>query len=76
MFLFCRQKLFLTVQSEVLPRYGYEGSSNGVYKMMGDMKPYIKDSWCHLELDHQYTRTHPSEKTMCAPFQIDEYNGC
>lgn len=42
-FLAERQKLFLTVQSEVLPRYGYEGSSNGVYKMMGDMKPYIKD---------------------------------
>eukprot|EP00435_Cladocopium_sp_Y103_P027343 s4606_g6.t1 len=40
---FERQKLFLTVQIEVLPRYGYEGSSNGVYKMMGDMKPYIKD---------------------------------
>ena len=38
-----RQKLFLTVQSKVLPRYGYEGTSNGVYKMMGDMKPYIKD---------------------------------
>lgn len=42
-FLAERQKLFLTVQSKVLPRYGYEGTSNGVYKMMGDMKPYIKD---------------------------------
>ena len=74
MFLFCRQKLFLTVQSEVLPRYGYEGSSNGVYKMMGDMKPYIKDSLCSkpgttstLEPIH--------DETVCAPFKIDEYNG-
>lgn len=38
-----RQKLFLKVQMRVLPRYGYEGSSSGVYKMMGDMRPFIKD---------------------------------
>ena len=39
---FLRQQLFLTVQSEVLPKFGYEGTSLGVYKMMGDMKPYVQ----------------------------------
>jgi len=42
-FLAERQKLFLKVQMRVLPRYGYEGSSSGVYKMMGDMRPFIKE---------------------------------
>ncbi|CAE7602347.1 tycA [Symbiodinium sp. CCMP2456] len=42
-FLEQRQQLFLTVQSEVLPKFGYEGTSLGVYKMMGDMKPYVQE---------------------------------
>jgi len=36
-----RQELMLEVQSVVLPRYGYEGSRAGVYKMMADMGPYV-----------------------------------
>jgi len=43
-FLTERSKIFLTVQSQVLPRYGFEGSPKGVINMMADMKPYIKDS--------------------------------
>mmetsp|Transcript_30803 Transcript_30803/g.57746 ORF Transcript_30803/g.57746 Transcript_30803/m.57746 type:complete len:335 (+) Transcript_30803:50-1054(+) len=43
-FLEQRQKLFLTVQSDVLPRFGYEGTSLGVYKMMGDMNPYVQEA--------------------------------
>lgn len=38
-----RQSLFLTVQEKVLPKYGFEGSLEGVHHMMGDMKPYIRD---------------------------------
>ena len=29
-----RQKLFLTVQKEVLPKHGFEGSPKGVFEMM------------------------------------------
>ncbi|CAK9091509.1 unnamed protein product [Durusdinium trenchii] len=29
-----RQKLFLTVQSAVLPRYGLEGTERGVFEML------------------------------------------
>eukprot|EP00931_Biecheleriopsis_adriatica_P041521 TRINITY_DN23721_c0_g1_i1.p1 TRINITY_DN23721_c0_g1~~TRINITY_DN23721_c0_g1_i1.p1 ORF type:complete len:364 (-),score=91.51 TRINITY_DN23721_c0_g1_i1:33-1040(-) len=43
-FLSQRQKLFLTVQSTVLPRYGFTGDAKGVYTMMADMKPYIQDA--------------------------------
>jgi len=38
-----RQELFLSVQSVVLPSYGFEGSQSGVYKMMGAMGPFIND---------------------------------
>merc|ERR1719245_214471 len=33
-FNFDRQKLFLTVQSKVLPMYGFEGNQRGVFEMM------------------------------------------
>lgn len=36
-----RQQLFLTVQSKVLPKYGFEGSQPGVLKMMGAMGPFV-----------------------------------
>eukprot|EP00930_Biecheleria_cincta_P046867 TRINITY_DN32397_c0_g1_i1.p1 TRINITY_DN32397_c0_g1~~TRINITY_DN32397_c0_g1_i1.p1 ORF type:complete len:348 (+),score=75.86 TRINITY_DN32397_c0_g1_i1:141-1184(+) len=42
-FLAERAKIFLTVQRLVLPRYGFEGSPAGVFKMMGAMQPYLKD---------------------------------
>lgn len=42
-FLAERSKVFLTVQRRVLPRFGFEGSPAGVFKMMGAMQPYIKD---------------------------------
>lgn len=38
-----RQELFLMVQSEILPKYGFEGTTSGVYKMMGDMGPFVDD---------------------------------
>merc|ERR1712217_922530 len=38
-----RQNLFLTVQKRVLPKYGFEGTVSGVYKMMGAMGPFLKD---------------------------------
>ena len=47
-----RQKLFLTVQSQVLPKFGYEGTSLGVYKMMGDMKPYVQATCKESPLAH------------------------
>jgi len=42
-FLKRRKELLLTVQREVLPRYGFEGSLAGVFKMMGAMGSYVKD---------------------------------
>mmetsp|Transcript_86097 Transcript_86097/g.191785 ORF Transcript_86097/g.191785 Transcript_86097/m.191785 type:complete len:508 (-) Transcript_86097:101-1624(-) len=38
-----RQELFLTVQRPLLPKYGFEGSQQGVFKMMGAMGPFLKD---------------------------------
>ncbi|CAJ1363932.1 unnamed protein product [Effrenium voratum] len=43
-----RQELMLEVQSVVLPKYGFEGSRAGVYKMMAAMGPYaaaFADGW-------------------------------
>eukprot|EP00913_Durusdinium_trenchii_P003563 g3295.t1 len=37
-----RQELMLEVQSVVLPKYGFEGSRAGVYKMMAAMGPYVE----------------------------------
>lgn len=37
-----RQELMLEVQSLVLPKYGFEGSRAGVYKMMAAMGPYVE----------------------------------
>mmetsp|Transcript_62045 Transcript_62045/g.116009 ORF Transcript_62045/g.116009 Transcript_62045/m.116009 type:complete len:443 (-) Transcript_62045:77-1405(-) len=37
-----RQELMLEVQSIVLPKYGFEGSRAGVYKMMAAMGPYVE----------------------------------
>jgi len=48
-----RQKLFLTVQGAVLPRYGFEGTQRGVYKMMGEWGPFVEDPECqrlHTEI--------------------------
>lgn len=42
-FLRLRQDLMLEVQSEILPKYGFEGTPAGVYKMFGAMAPFIKD---------------------------------
>ena len=42
-FLHKRQELFLTVQAAILPDYGFEGSADGVYRMMAAMGPYVKD---------------------------------
>mmetsp|Transcript_146870 Transcript_146870/g.258861 ORF Transcript_146870/g.258861 Transcript_146870/m.258861 type:complete len:263 (+) Transcript_146870:127-915(+) len=42
-FLKARQQLFLTVQKEVLPKYGFEGTLNGVFKLMGASQPFIND---------------------------------
>lgn len=42
-FLKARQELFLTVQKEVLPKYGFEGTLNGVFKLMGATQPFIND---------------------------------
>lgn len=39
-FLRKRTELFLTVQSVVLPRYGFEGSPKGVVQMMGAFAPH------------------------------------
>eukprot|EP00931_Biecheleriopsis_adriatica_P085263 TRINITY_DN5959_c0_g1_i1.p1 TRINITY_DN5959_c0_g1~~TRINITY_DN5959_c0_g1_i1.p1 ORF type:complete len:350 (+),score=84.67 TRINITY_DN5959_c0_g1_i1:272-1321(+) len=38
-----RQELMLEVQSDVLPKYGFEGSRAGVYKMMGAMGPFVEE---------------------------------
>jgi len=38
-----RQELFLSVQSVVLPKYGFEGTAGGVYRMMGAMGPFVAD---------------------------------
>jgi len=38
-----RQELMFNVQKEVLPKYGFEGSRAGVYKMMGAMGPYVEE---------------------------------
>merc|ERR1712176_300327 len=38
-----RQELFLTVQAQVLPQYGFEGTVVGVHHMIGAMSPFIKD---------------------------------
>lgn len=42
-FLKARQQLFLTVQREVLPKYGFEGTLNGVFKLMGATQPFVDD---------------------------------
>jgi len=42
-FIRARQELFFMVQCQVLPRYGFEDSQEGVYKMMAAMGPFIKD---------------------------------
>lgn len=39
-----RQRLFLLVQAPILPKYGFEGSLAGVFKMMTAMQPFIHDS--------------------------------
>lgn len=38
-----RQELFLSVQSRVLPKYGFEGSQDGMFKMMGVVGPFLND---------------------------------
>lgn len=38
-----RQKLMLSVQAKILPRYGFEGSLAGLYKMMAACGPYVED---------------------------------
>lgn len=38
-----RQRLLLSVQRQVLPRYGFEGTRTGVLKMMGQMGSFIED---------------------------------
>lgn len=42
-FVKARQNLMLSVQSRVLPRYNFEGSMIGVYKMLGACKPWVDD---------------------------------
>mmetsp|Transcript_50144 Transcript_50144/g.160463 ORF Transcript_50144/g.160463 Transcript_50144/m.160463 type:complete len:356 (-) Transcript_50144:100-1167(-) len=42
-FIKARQDLFFAVQCQVLPRYGFEETQEGVYKMMAAMGPFIKD---------------------------------
>jgi len=39
-----RQTLFLTVHGAVLPRFGFEGTMQGVYRMMSAMKPFGNES--------------------------------
>jgi len=38
-----RQELFLSVQSVILPKYGFEGTLAGVYRMLGAMGAFIED---------------------------------
>uniref|UniRef100_A0A7S4SL03 Protein C10 n=1 Tax=Alexandrium monilatum TaxID=311494 RepID=A0A7S4SL03_9DINO len=38
-----RQELFLSVQSLVLPKYGFDGTPSGVYRMMGAMGSFVED---------------------------------
>jgi len=38
-----RQELFLSVQSTVLPKYGFEGTLEGVFRMMGAMGRFLDD---------------------------------
>lgn len=38
-----RQELFLSAQCKVLPRYGFEGTLDGVFCMMGAMGAFIED---------------------------------
>jgi len=38
-----RQKLLLSVQSLVLPKYGFEGSQSGVHRMMSEWGPFLQD---------------------------------
>lgn len=42
-FMRLRQELFMSVQSLVLPLYGFEGTTRGVYKMMAAVGPYVND---------------------------------
>jgi len=39
-----KQDLLLTVQAKVLPNYGFDGTPNGVLKMLGAMGPFVKDA--------------------------------
>lgn len=38
-----RQEVFLSVQSMIIPKYGFEGTAAGVLSMMGAMGPFISD---------------------------------
>jgi len=38
-----RQKLTLSVQEKVLPKFGFEGTLSGVYKLMGALGPWVED---------------------------------
>mmetsp|Transcript_92706 Transcript_92706/g.239400 ORF Transcript_92706/g.239400 Transcript_92706/m.239400 type:complete len:264 (-) Transcript_92706:172-963(-) len=38
-----RRKLALAVQREVLPRYGFDGSHNGVQEMVEAIQPFLQD---------------------------------
>lgn len=38
-----RQALFLTVQKDVLPKYGFEGSQKGILEMMSAFGPHNSD---------------------------------
>jgi len=42
-FIKARQELFFAVQCQVLPRYGFEDTQEGVYKMMAAMGPFLND---------------------------------
>lgn len=48
-----RNELFLTVQSVVLPKYGFEGSPAGVLRMMAAFKPHAAEEvvWNNAQLN-------------------------
>lgn len=41
-----RSKLMLSVQKRVLPKYGFEGTSEGVERMLASLKPFFSDPEC------------------------------
>lgn len=38
-----RQELLLSVQKQILPRFGFEGNIDGVYRMIGTMGAFLED---------------------------------